>query len=154
MSQLYAAIWETFSTSLSIMLPCVIHTGQWSYSKALHQVLWLLVGFLPNQFPQKIQSCKIFSAFSISLEGRWAFPLLYSRGQGCPGVQGKGESSDDGDEDLEHFALTCQCLAEVWFNFGWAILPLPCWLNAPPWPPIHVHCTMVRSNREIRASSI
>ena len=81
------------------MLPCVIHTGQWSYSKALHLVLLLLVGFLPNQFPQKIQSC-------ISLEGRWAFPLLYSRGQGCPGVQGKGESSDDGDEDLEHFALT------------------------------------------------
>ena len=86
------------------MLPCVIHTGQWSYSKALHLVLLLLVGFLPNQFPQKIQSCKIFSAFGVSLEGRWAFPLLYSRG--CPGVQGKGESSDDGDEDLEHFALT------------------------------------------------
>ena len=114
------------------MLPCVIHTGQWSYSKALHQVLWLLVGFLPNQFPQKIQSCKIFSAFSISLEGRWAFPLLYSRGQGCPGVQGKGESSDDGDEDLEHFALTCQCLAEVWFNFGWAILPF-----LADWMPHH-----------------
>ena len=71
-------------------------------------VVILLVGFppleVPNQFPQKIQSCKIFSAFGISLEGRWAFPLLYSRG--CPGVQGKGESSDDGDEDLEHFALT------------------------------------------------
>ena len=59
---------------------------------------------------------KLFSAFCISFQGRWAFPFLDPCGQACLallGVQREGEGGADGDGELEVLALAGQCLAEV-----------------------------------------
>ena len=59
---------------------------------------------------------KLYSAFCIFPEGGWAAPLLDPCRQrliSLPDVQGEGEGGADGDGELKHFALACQCLAEV-----------------------------------------
>ena len=79
----------------------------------------LLFGFqisYNRRFRSGFLSKKLLSAIGISPEGGWAAPLLDPCRQSLlslPGVQGEGEGGADGDGELKHLALACQCLAEV-----------------------------------------
>ena len=77
----------------------------------------LLVGFqtIHRRSRGGLFGQKLFSAFGIPPEGRWAFPLFDLFWQGFlanPGVQGEDKGGADGDGELEVLALTLQCLAE------------------------------------------
>ena len=66
----------------------------------------VLVGFQAS-YHSRLLGKEIFSAFSISLQGRWVFLLLDLHGQGCLallGVQGEGEGGANGDGQLEVLA--------------------------------------------------
>ena len=76
-------------------------------------LLWLLVGFqTSHRRGGGLFGQKLFFAFGIPFEGRWAFPLFVLSRQGClayPGVQGEGEGGANGDGELEVLALALQC---------------------------------------------
>ena len=53
-------------------------------------------------------------AFLLIVDGLLLFLILMGKVSFAhPGVQREGEGGVNGDRELEHLALTCQCLAEV-----------------------------------------